>query len=43
MNRTKGRRRPRDILELETFLPYRLSVLAQRLSRDIEERQRRQH
>ena len=43
MNRAKGRRRPRDILELETFLPYRLSVLAQRLSRDIEERQRRQH
>jgi len=43
MSRAKGRRRARDILELETFLPYRLSVLAQRLSRDIEERQRRQH
>jgi DNA-binding MarR family transcriptional regulator len=43
MNRTKGRRGPRDILELETFLPYRLSVLAQCLSRDIEEHQRRRH
>jgi DNA-binding MarR family transcriptional regulator len=43
MKRAKSRRPTRDILELETFLPYRLSVLAQRLSRDIEERQRTQH
>ncbi len=35
--------RRREILDLGAFLPYRLSVLAQRLSRDIEERQRRQH
>jgi DNA-binding MarR family transcriptional regulator len=43
MAKAKNRRGTRDILELETFLPYRLSVLAQRLSHDIEERQRRQH
>lgn len=42
---TGGRklRRARDILELDSFLPYRVAALAQRLSRDIEEGQRRAH
>jgi DNA-binding MarR family transcriptional regulator len=43
MRKAKNQGRGRDILDLGAFLPYRLSVLAQRLSRDIEERQRRQH
>jgi DNA-binding MarR family transcriptional regulator len=43
MPRAKTQGRGREILDLGAFLPYRLSVLAQRLSRDIEERQRRQH
>lgn len=43
MRKAKTPGRGRDILDLGAFLPYRLSVLAQRLSRDIEERQRRHH
>lgn len=43
MRKAKNKGRGREILDLGAFLPYRLSVLAQRLSRDIEERQRRQH
>jgi DNA-binding MarR family transcriptional regulator len=43
MRKAKNHARGRDILDLGAFLPYRLSVLAQRLSRDIEEHQRRRH
>jgi len=43
MGRAKQHGRGREILDLGAFLPYRLSVLAQRLSREIEERHRRQH
>lgn len=42
MKKAKAPKR-RDILDLAEFLPYRLSVLAQRLSRDIEEGERRRH
>ena len=43
MRKAGKKERGREILDLGAFLPYRLSMLAQRLSRDIEERQRRQH
>ena len=43
MTSAKGPRRGRAILELESFLPYRVAALAQRLSREIEEGQRRHH
>ena len=43
MGKAKQHGREREILDLGAFLPYRLSVLAQRLSQEIEERHRRAH
>jgi DNA-binding MarR family transcriptional regulator len=43
MRKGGKRKRGREVLDLGGFLPYRLSMLAQRLSREIEERQRRLH
>jgi DNA-binding MarR family transcriptional regulator len=43
MRKGGKRKRGREVLDLGGFLPYRLSMLAQRLSREIEERQRRRH
>jgi DNA-binding MarR family transcriptional regulator len=43
MRRVGERKRGREILDLGGFLPYRLARLAQRLSREIEERQRRRY
>jgi DNA-binding MarR family transcriptional regulator len=43
MGKARQQGREREILDLAAFLPYRLSVLAQRLSQEIEERHRRQH
>ncbi len=43
MTRATDPRRKRPLLDLEAFLPYRVAVLAQRLSRHVEEAARRAH
>ncbi len=43
MTNAKRKKPGRDILDLDEFLPHRFAALAQSLSREIEERHRKQH
>ena len=43
MTETKRQDAERDLLDLEGFLPHRFAVLAQTLSREIEEEHRKRH
>lgn len=43
MTNSKRKNAGRDILDLDEFLPHRFAALAQSLSREIEERQRKRH